>query len=162
MMQDIQNIKQAIFDEKKEIISFDLFDTLVYRSSYTNKNHLRLFASWVSRKYGIDIEEERLSAQEKIQNSYATLDEIWQYIATEKNIDHQLKVQLMEMEFEFDLQHLHQCELGRYLYSQAVLSGKKIIVLSDMYYSSHRIGKILKRFGYSEVSSVYVSCEKKQ
>lgn len=151
--------EQLIRSSDYDIISFDLFDTLVYRPFFTNKCLLRLFSSHVFSEYQIDVEEMRISAQHDLQDPFATLKEIWEYIACRYHLDHELAAVLAEQEFEFDLRFLCRSATGKKLYDAAVSTNKKMIVLSDTYYTSAQIESILKKLGYNAIANIYASCE---
>ena len=70
-----------------------------------------------------------------------------------------LAAALAEQEFEFDLRFLCRSATGKKLYDAAVSANKKMIVLSDTYYTSAQIESILKKLGYNAIANIYASCE---
>ena len=161
MTDTCQAAKQTILGDDIDVVSFDLFDTLVFRPLFSNREHLLLFCTWARSEYQIDIEAERLSAASEMNDPYATLELIWRHIAEKKNFSLEFAKELMEEEFKFDLRNLCAAKLGMELYQSAMSAKKRIIVLSDMYYSSSQISQILHKCGYFNVSAIYVSCEKR-
>ena len=153
--------KQIIDQDDIKIVSFDLFDTLLFRPCMSGKDLLRLFSELVKREYNIDITNLRLSAEKLLKNPYASIREIWHYIAKQKGITLELAEVLAEKEFNFQLNFLLPRHLLKDIFDYAVQKGKKVIVVSDMYFTSEQIKKILTINGYSGVSGVYVSCEQR-
>ena len=161
MTEELLAAERAMNREDVKVISFDLFDTLVSRPLFSNREHLRLFAAWLRAEYGLDIGEDRLTAPRRMRDPYAALSEIWRFFAAERGLAPGMAERLADAEFEFDLRHLRPSALGQRLYSLAAATGKRILLLSDMYYSSRQIGRILEAFGYQGISAIYVSCERR-
>ena len=151
--------KQIIDQDDIKIVSFDLFDTLLFRPCMSGNDLLRLFSATVEKEYNIDITNLRLSAEKMLKNPHASTREIWHYIAEQKGITLELAEVLVEKEFNFQLNFLFPRCLVKDIFNYAVQKGKKVIVVSDMYFTSEQIRKILDVNGYSGVSAVYVSCE---
>lgn len=153
--------KQIIDQDDIKIVSFDLFDTLLFRPCMSGNDLLRLFSELVKKEYNIDITNLRLSAENLLGNPYASIREIWHYIAKQNGITLELAEVLAEKEFNFQRNFLLPRRLVKDIFDYAVQKGKKIIVVSDMYFTSEQIEKILAMNGYSGVSGVYVSCEQR-
>lgn len=153
--------KQIIDQDDIKIVSFDLFDTLLFRPCMSGNDILRMFSEFVKKEYNIDITNLRLSAEKSLGNPYASIREIWHYIAEEKEISLELSEVLAEKEFEFQRKFLFPRRVVKDIFDYAVQKGKKVIVVSDMYFTSEQIEKILAMNGYSGVSDVYVSCEQR-
>lgn len=148
MTEELLAAERAMNREDVKVISFDLFDTLVSRPLFSNREHLRLFTAWLRAEYRLDIGEDRLTAPRRMRDPYATLSEIWRFLAAERGLAPGMAERLADAEFAFDLRCLRPSALGQRLYSLAAATGKRILLLSDMYYSSRQIGRILETFGY--------------
>lgn len=157
----INATKNQISSSTVRIVSFDLFDTLVCRPVLYTKDMLRLFSRRISMDYQIDIERDRLQAPIVLDDPFLSLPEIWAYIAHKKALSSTLAEELAEKEFEFDLTYITPKAAGKILFDYARSAGKQIVVISDMYYSSAQLRKILEKCGYSDVSIILVSCEQK-
>jgi len=157
----INAAKKQISNSTVQIVSFDLFDTLVCRPVLHTKDMLRLFARHIRMNYHIDIEQDRLQAPIILDNPFLSLPEIWAYIAHKKEFSSSLARKLAEEEFEFDLTYITPKAVGKLLFEHARSIGKQIAVISDMYYSSAQLRRILEKCGYSDISIVLVSCEQK-
>lgn len=142
-----------------DVISFDLFNTLVYRPLFSNHDHLRLFASWVYSEYHLDIEKQRMSASLDMDNPCASLREIWEFIGYKHKLDPDLVYKLADEEFEFDLSFLRERTIGKKLYAYAVSKNKRVLIITDTYYASDQVRRILNKFGYQHVERVYTSCD---
>ena len=153
--------KQIIDQNDIKVVSFDLFDTLLFRPCMSGNDLLRLFSETVEREYNIDITNLRLSAEKLLKNPHASIREIWHYIAEQKGITLELADMLAEKEFNFQMNFLFPRRLVKDIFNYAVQKGKKVIVVSDMYFTSEQIKKILAMNGYSDVAAVYVSCEQR-
>lgn len=154
-------IKRGIAQTNTALVSFDIFDTLVLRPALSSDDVIRLIALAIQSKYGIDLAENRLTAQADLGNPYATIDEIWDHVAKKNQRDHNDAKAFAEMEQETELQLLQCRSLGRELYDFAVKAGKRIIAVSDMHLSSRALKELLSRMGYDHVEAVYVSCEQR-
>lgn len=157
----INAAKNKILSTDIQVISFDLFDTLVCRPVLHTKDMLRLFARRIKSDYRIDIENERLHAQTLLNNPYLSLSEIWEYIAKQKGLLNSQKKEFSEKEFEFDLAHITPKTVGKQLFEHAKSTKKPIVVISDMYYTSSQLRLILEKCGYVGVSTILVSCEQR-
>lgn len=99
----------------------------------------------------------RLAAEESLSGKIYTLDDIYNtYLfqdITLENID-----VLKSMEIEYELNNCVVNEEGKSLYNK-YKDRYQIICISDMYFSSDIIGKILRQAGYIDVKKIYVSSE---
>ena len=68
--------------EKHDIISFDIFDTLVMRKVYYNKDVFRLMALQLDPVWGIDFFSVRTEAEQVLsRETYPYIEEIYDYIS---------------------------------------------------------------------------------
>lgn len=151
-------LKQLI--DKNNIISFDIFDTLILRNIFQPTDIFRILAKFAKDEFDIDdffqkrVEGEK-KARDKVKNSEADFQEI--YDEVEKlcgcNIE-KIKQMELQLEMEFSVINPYMMEIWKYASEQ-----KKIIIfISDMYLSSDFIKKLLKKNGY-KVEHLYVSNE---
>lgn len=141
---------------KYDIISFDMFDTLVFRPFATPTDLftlLELNSSMMNfAKNRVEAENEaRVTTKKKnyeiniydIYNSFSNITDREKYILEEFNLE------------------LKLCYANPYI-KEVVLKlqklGKKIIVVSDMYWPKEYLTKILNNCGYDNME-VFVSCE---
>lgn len=170
----LESIKTDIVSDLTQIVSFDVFDTLIERpfceptaifdilsdefndllktSSYVDFKSIRIFAEKECRKFN---QFAHPSVEE------ITLAEIYQYIAENFNFNKEVldKTQLYEEQLEIDLCSARSS--GKDLYELAAYCKKDIIICSDMYLSSAVINKILENSNYKGYKKLYLSSEVK-
>lgn len=157
-----KRIKKEI--DKADIVSFDIFDTLVYRLVNTPSD----IFEFVSLQYNskgkenkiYNFKSERIKAEEKARkkskNQEVTLFEIYENI---KNYDNKLKNKLMDTEIYLEKNFIFPNHEMIELYKYAIEKGKKIIIISDMYLSKQIISEVLKRCGIVGYHKLFVSSE---
>lgn len=158
----VLKIVEQIRDPKIKVVSFDVFDTLLLRPVSTPADIFRL----LENKLEIyNFHNMRVVAEAEARKHYnmdrqdITLDEIYDtysflFSVPENEID---TLKQEELKIEYTL--LYARKTTKYLYEQAVVAGKQIIIISDMYLASDFIDKCLKKNGYDKHSHVYVSSE---
>ena len=151
-------LKQLI--DKNNIISFDIFDTLILRNIFQPTDIFRILAKFAKDEFDIDdffqkrVEGEK-KARDKVKNSEADFQEI--YDEVEKLCGckiEKIKQMDLQLEMEFSVINPYMMEIWKYASEQK----KTIIFISDMYLSSDFIKKLLKKNGY-KVEHLYVSNE---
>lgn len=143
------------------VISFDIFDTLLFRK-VAKPTDVFLF---IQIKNKIEkFCEERKKAEIEVRNrkeKYSgnrevTIFDIYKYLERRTGINADDGVEL-EFETECAL-----CEANPYMaevFELVKSQGKKIILVSDMYYPSEMLDKLLEKCGIRGYSKIYVSCE---
>ena len=165
--QGFNEIKKKIIDKNIKVVSFDMFDTLVYRPFFTpsdifyllNKMFNELFSPIKAVKFSkirkdSECELRNINYQKGIKE--VTLDGIYEYIAKTYCLDEKklniIKAKEMEMEVAF----CKRRNSGFELYDLAKHLKKKVILTSDIYIPEDIIIKILKNNGY-EFDEIYLS-----
>jgi predicted HAD superfamily hydrolase len=133
-------------------VSFDVFDTLLLRPYVTPDDLFRHMELHFRRKGFADerIRAERTS-RSKIYGE-VTLDEIY------GEIDDKFK-DLKDHELMFERQVLLPNPEMKKVFDIAKNSGKRIVILSDMYLSSDFVSEVLAKNGYEGYERLYMSCE---
>ena len=90
-----------------------------------------------------------------------TLDEIYDTISKEYEIDRQALDKVKEEEIEYEIRFCNRRNIGYELYTLALAMGKKVIFTSDMYLPKNVIEKILSKNGYTDNEKLYLSSEVK-
>ncbi len=148
--------------ENADVVSFDLFDTLITRKvlSYTDIFELLDFQL---KERGIcipDFAQLRLSAEKELSKDKAPkLDEIYNYVLKQVGGSFLSAAELSEMEWKVDFSTMLTREELCTIYRNEVSKGKTVIVITDSYYSKDKIRSILERFGLSGYRQIIVSCE---
>ena len=137
--------------DNKELISFDVFDTLVVRP-FLNPADLFIY---MENKYNISgFAKDRIDAERKARstlNKEVTLDDVYDYISKEY-IDYK------QIEIDEEIRLCHCNRTIKSLYDEAKKLNKRVIATSDMYHSKETISRILNNSGY-ELDEIYVSCQ---
>lgn len=153
--------------DKAEIVSFDIFDTLVFR--LVNKpsdvfEFVNLLHNSKSERDDnvYNFKSERIKAEEKARlksgRQEVTLLGIYQNVG---NYNNEIKRKLIEEELfcekAFILPNIETIGLYRY----ALKNNKKVIIISDTYLSETFIAEVLKKCGITGYHRLYVSSEHK-
>lgn len=142
--------------DQAEIISFDIFDTLLIRP-YVRPNDVFLH---MSKLYDISDfnnirEQAEVSAWKKYttsENECTNIEEI--YSEMPKKYKGMLQ---KELDFEFSI--LMPNPLIQEIYDYAIQKNKKIVIVSDMYLHSDFLKRVLCKNGFKHFNKVYVSGE---
>lgn len=138
--------------QKCDVISFDIFDTLLIRSC---KNPTDVFYS-IGETHNSDFPSYRIEsekrAREKVSSKEVTLDEIYSEMP-----DYLQQLKSVELDYESQTLHLNPRIVP--ILNAALESGKTIICVSDMYLPSSFLSDLLLKNGIEGISKVYVSSE---
>lgn len=150
--------KQA---EKSDVVSFDIFDTLILRPFSSpvdvfwflndffpvqNLKDIRMLQEYLAR----------LDCRKAKGHSEITLADVWQRMEQETGIPAE-----QGMAAEMDLERRF-CYANSYIgqvFQRLQAEGKRIIIVSDMYLSSDFLTELLDNNGFSGFEKLYVSCE---
>ncbi len=146
---------------KYDVISFDVFDTLVLRPfsspadlffllgdelGYMDFKRIRMEMEWKAREKKYKKEKHR----------EVNLDEIYKILSEEIGIDAEYaKKREAELEYEFCFANPYMKEVVEELRSL----GKRIIITSDMYLNTCQIQTLLEKCHYGKFNAYYVSCD---
>lgn len=142
-----------------ELISFDIFDTLVSRPCICPKDIFYILDKLTFKRFGISFMRLRYNAELEMKNKYADINEIWKYIAKKWKLSEREWKKYMQMEIDCEKQLIFRRQAGYELYMKAVKAKKKIIAISDMYLPEVVLRTILDKCGYSTIEKIYVSCD---
>lgn len=144
-----------------DIVSFDIFDTLIFRPFAVPSDLFHVVGA--KHQYldfaGIREHAEREVRTEKHKNSATyevTLQEIYDYIERHVGIEAASGMEL-ELETECDL-----CYANPYMqqvYKILQKQQKTIIITSDMYLQKEALERLLSHCGYQGYAEIFVSCE---
>lgn len=152
---EIKKFEQLI--DKVDIVSFDIFDTLLIRPYL---EPVELFAH-VERYTGFKgFKKERILAEKRARyinrnQEDITLEDIYANICPEFS-------GLKNIEILLEKQVLRYNPFVKYFYDRAIALGKKVIAISDMYLPSGFLIEILFEQGYTDISKIFVSSEYKK
>lgn len=160
-----QRLAREEFEEKIkgfEVISFDIFDTLVFRTVESPEDIFSLVGIKCNcpdfRKWRVEAEKRaRIENDYKYGSREITLNDIYRILYRKYSIPSSV----MKIEEETELEHLIPNSYMQNLYYVALSEGKKIVLTTDMYLSKASIEKILHNCGYRDYSRIFLSNEYK-
>lgn len=145
-----------------DIISFDLFDTLIMRQIYRPADIFRVVERRLREKYDIDIPffYTRINSEKKLSaTGVPDINEIYRDMNVTFGLsDYILRLVMqeeMDTEFSFIVPRHKIIEAFNY----AVNAGKKVLIVTDMYYHEDFISQILNKCGIKGYTGLYVSCD---
>ena len=158
--------KEQLIDkiDENEIISFDVFDTLIMRKTLQPQNIFEIVERRIYEENSLKLDFKNIRVQcerelnEKIEAP--KFDEIYKELKNKLNIDDDLLEEIKKIEIETEL----NCIIPRHemvnIYKYALDNNKKVYLLYDMYFSCEVLEIFLKKckiYGYEKlmVSSDY-------
>lgn len=154
------DVKMKKLIDKHEVITFDIFDTLIKRNCTSVKDVWKivevLYFEQENKK--IDFVNTRYNAEIKCydNNITPTIEEIYQNIDMDIKTKEVLKKLECQVEYKICVANKKLFEV----YEYCKKNNKRIYAISDMYFSNDFLEKILKNNGY-DVEKIWVSCENK-
>lgn len=161
----VDEILKHVLSEGFKTVSFDVFDTLVFRRlgrpvDVFAKAYTHCEASLNLTMESEEFQELRIYAEKQAkrhcQSGEVTLEEIYQNLPFEENVRQTLKAAelLIESQYSFVPQFLLD------LIAELLASGKKVVLISDMYLSSEQIRQYLfVQHAQLQALPLYVSSE---
>jgi len=169
MNKNTEIILKLLKSEKLKLISFDIFDTLIFRSAIISRDifyFLNMYYQKISNntiiqdisRIRIDCENE-LIFEKGVEN--VTIDLIYERLQSKINLDtNQInKLKNYEITLEVNLSECNQEII--YLLEEAKKIGKKVILTSDMYLTSQYIVLILNKYNI-KYDVLYISADIKK
>ncbi len=147
--------------EAHDVVSFDLFDTLIMRNTLFSTDVYEIVEGRLKQQ-GIVIEGfagMRLESEKHLaKNASLTLAEIYAYMINKYHLDGISAEMLADMEWSVDnellVPRVEMCELVSWIWRL----GKKVYIVSDTYYTKEQLIYLTGRFGIS-VTDILASCE---
>lgn len=158
--------KEMLFSQIDEhtVISFDIFDTLLSRKVLIAEDVFDLVSKRAERE-GMrlhDFRAIRSKAQEELGLTNPDIYEIYDNFQKLTNVADIVKERLIQLEFEAELDVLISRDVMVEAYRYAYEQGKKIYLVSDMYWPGTMLEKILKQFQITLYKDLIISCDYKQ
>lgn len=173
MIEKYEVLTQNVQAQEYECISFDVFDTLIWRP-FGKPEDLFLL---------LDVEYEKMFPRANISFCKIRMDgengcrgelnggdtiwedvrieEIYRYISRNYGLDWDACQRLMEFEKQLEVRFSMPRKAMHKVYDAARAAGKKIIFVTDMYLDRETILKILKKNGYDVFHELYISAEER-
>lgn len=167
-----EKLKKEILKEEYEFISFDVFDTLIYRP-FMDPHDLFVLLDYeyekltkgktITKFSKLRREAEALVRKElKLKKPLfedITLDEIYHCLIKDYSIDKDIASELKKKEIQFELKYCKARKSAKELFDMAIEVGKKVVIISDMYLPKEIIEQILNKNGYSGYERLFVSSD---
>ena len=149
--------------KKFDVISFDIFDTLIFRPFSEPADLFYLLGEKLDLPdfRRIRMEQEWLAREEcKEQHGHmeVTLEEIWNRIEKEVGLSADEGI---TAEKELEKKYCFANPYMKTVYEELKASGCRIIIISDMYLPAEFEKELLASCGYTGFECLYVSCEYK-
>lgn len=151
-----------------EIISFDVFDTLVRRSHYApDYAKLRLGKQLVSdglfesAHQFVELRnqaEYQVRVDKKFQGD-VSIFETYQKLAATQGWDDEQAKQFAELEFAYDLEMIESKDEVVDVLNHLIVLGKQVYIISDTYYTEYQIVLMLRKAGVTNGYKLFVSSE---
>lgn len=145
-----------------EVVSFDLFDTLITRRviSYTDIFDLMDIKL---REMGIiipDYTKLRLYAEKELSKGTAPkLTDIYAYVLKKTGGNFISAEELASMEFKLDMDTIITRRDVKKVYLDTLALGKTVVITTDSYYTLPQIEEILVKVGIGKPDKIFDSCE---
>lgn len=165
-------LKKKIVSKDIQIVSFDIFDTLVYRPFWNPTALFFLLGQYVEKLIGssdfLDFQTLRTEAEKKAREinkihkparEDITLDEIYSVLANELDATFEQVEKIKQKEIELEIQYCHPRTYAKELFDLAIATGKRVIITSDMYLPKDIVEKILANCGYTSYEFLFLSNE---
>lgn len=159
---DRRSVSETVsFLMQYEVISFDIFDTLIFRP-FSEPTDLFFFLGEKLeildfKRLRMQAEAEARTQKYKEEKHYEIkLSDIWSRLQNEIGV---IKEQGMQMEQALEMEFCYANPFMQQVFTQLREHGKRIVITSDMYLSKAFISELLQKNGYGGYEELYVSCE---
>ncbi len=149
--------------KRYDYISFDVFDTLIFRNvshphdvfdvieKKYNQSHLSCSLSGF-REYRISCE---ILASKK--NDYYTISDIYNEML--ERFSYNVVEELKKIEIETEIDMTYPASEMKNIFEEMKRAGKHVLIISDMYLHTETIAALLRKNGYDGWEEIYVSCD---
>lgn len=152
--------------DKSKIVSFDIFDTLLVRPLEHASDLFILMEEKVQELTNgkiIDFKTIRIKARSLVQNSQCgeeiSLQERYNAISKQYNIDKKITDQIMELELDLEKHILQRREYTNKILAYANEQNKKIIIVSDTFFTKSFVEELLHKNSITQYDELFVSSE---
>lgn len=154
--------------QRADVISFDLFDTLVMRQTLAPDDVVR-YVDCRLQEQGVLIEDfysKRLGSEKELSKYTApTLTEIYNDVLWKSEEDfRKWKItagQLAELEWDIDFELIIPRKEVCDIFREAIAGGKKVYIVSDTYYNKKQLAEILNKCEITEYADILASSDYK-
>lgn len=154
----------VIKQSKAKAISFSIFDTLILRPFLYPADLFFLmekdFSNICKNKSFLQVRvQAEKNARKNDEFSQPDINAVYSELQKISGISEEESEKLMGLEFQLEMKFCRPRECGVKLLSEAVRTGRKIVLTDDTYFTRDMIEKILKKCGISGYKMIFVSSE---
>lgn len=164
----LESIKESIIKSSCKYVSFDIFDTLIMRYIYRPEDVFMLMNKKFEEIYktNISFDKLRIYAEKECRRRFGesnpeyqdvNISEIYECLADYYKIPVEVAKAMEEEEKTLEIRLTHRRRAAMELFDAAVLSGKEVILVSDMYLDEATIKAMLEKAGYRNYKRLYLS-----
>ncbi|MEG0494152.1 MAG: HAD-IA family hydrolase [Clostridia bacterium] len=151
--------EEAIFAacQPYQVISFDVFDTLLYREV---ERPVDVFLLLEVQRRQMDFAQLRVKAEKDARSRYGgevTLRQIYEHMAWQgivADVD-----EAVAAELDMELRIVRPSSRMLAVVQKLLAQGKRVVAISDMYLPAEAIRKLLANAGFPVPEQIFVSCE---
>lgn len=148
--------------ERSQIISFDIFDTLITRTVLYQTDVFELVEQRIDSKYGQSFgfcEKRQRIERELSQTGTPTVYDIYKELEEQIELSKEELAEIREWEWQIEQQVIipryEMCRIFQY----ALEHKKKVYLVSDMYYPREQLKVLLTKLGIEGYEEIFVSCD---
>lgn len=153
-----EDLKREV--DKYDIISFDIFDTLIMRKTLYPRDVFHIVERKIDEQKQIPFAALRISAEEELykKGRNPNIYEIYERIQELSGISNELRDEILNLELSTETELLVPRNRMLELFN-SIKKKKRVYLISDMYLTKEILAKILEKCGYKDYENLYVSCE---
>lgn len=158
----LKKILERIEDPLIKVVSFDIFDTLLFRPVSNPTDIFRLLENKlkIQNFYNMRITAEAEARRyKKLYVQDITFEDIYEMYAQLFGASAEEITMLKQEELNMEYKLLYARKSAKFLFERAKAMGKELIIISDMYLPSTFLDKCLQKNGYRGYTRLYVSSE---
>lgn len=152
-----EDLRKAI--DSHEYISFDIFDTLIMRRVLEPTDVFEIVERLLEEK-GFEnnrFRERRISAEEALK--YPAISQVYEEMGRRNKLAGDILDEWMQLEIMVEDRVLVPRRKMIELYRYALDQGKKVFLISDMYFPENKMEGFLRKCGVEEWNGLFVSCD---
>lgn len=143
-----------------DVISFDVFDTLLMRRVYEPSDVFMLIDREFADRFPFVFSRERKAAEQELRKKCEpTIYQIYAYLARKHRLSEEEKQDLLSSELEKEQAVLCVRKKMKHCMEYCIRQGKKVYLVSDMYLPAELLGGLLKQHGITGYTELMVSCD---
>ncbi len=169
-----EKLKEIINRSETKVVSFDIFDTLVWRPFWDPTDLFYLVGIYANQLLNagdlLDFRDIRITAEKRAREvgriqhpawEEITLDDIYDIIQEYLGLTDAQRNSIRDKEIELELKYCNSRAYAKEIFDLCKVLGKKVIITSDMYLPKDIIDNILANCGYQGYEKLYLSSDVK-